>query len=43
MSSEEQLRNIFDRSYDMMIKEKGYQESNREITWESTQRLGCKF
>ena len=36
MSSEEQLRNIFDRSYNMMIKEKGYQESNREITWEST-------
>ena len=34
--SEEQLRNYFDRVYDLMIKEKGYEESNREITWEST-------
>ena len=34
--SEEQLRNYFDRGYDLMIKEKGYEESNREITWEST-------
>ena len=35
MSSEEQLRNIFDRSYDMMIKEKGYEESDRELSWET--------
>lgn len=35
MSSEEQLRNIFDRSYDIMIKERGYQESDRELSWET--------
>lgn len=36
LSSEEHLRNIFDRSYDMLIKEKGYEESDREITWKTT-------
>lgn len=35
MSSEQQLRNLFDRSYDIMIKERGYQESDRELSWET--------